>query len=770
MLQPLDVLIAEDSLLDAELLVRELTRAGFEARTRRVDTEEDFLRELQIGADVILSDFDMPQFNGLRALELLQESGLDLPFILISGTIGEDLAVTAMQRGVSDYLMKDRLGRLGPAITRAIERKRLEREGRRAGRELRENAAFVNDVLNSLTAAVVVLDDTGGVKATNEAWRLLVREFGRSEAVHGNLLLADFPGPGAMSAAHAEAAREGISSVLRRERTQFAMEYACPAPAEARWYLMRVSTLSGTDRGVVVAHENITNLKLAELTLRESEERFRRLIENASDVIVVIDSAGVIEFISPSAKRALDFSPAEMVGHRVLEFIHEEDQQAAAEAIERLRAEPENPRSAEYRVRHRDGSWRIFQSVGKTMRGERGGPLVVINSRDVTETHRLEEQFLRAQRLEAIGTLSSGIAHDLNNILAPMLMVAPLLRDKLTDPQDGELLTLIEHAAQRGANIIRQLLTFSRGVDGKRLPVQARYLVKEMMTIMRETFPREISMVEKVPPDLWPVIADATQIHQVLLNLCVNARDAMRSGGTLTVSAKNLTLTEADAATLAPLKPGLYACLTVADTGEGISRENLNRIFEPFFTTKEIGKGTGLGLSTVLGIVKSHGGLITVQSEVGRGTAFNVFLPAMEGVQAAPDQGLPARILGAREMILVVDDEAAIRRALRLTLEEKNYRVIEAADGREALALFLENRESVRLLLTDVMMPGMSGVALVRAIRTVAPKLPVIAASGLHDENRTQELASLGVTNMIAKPCGAQEILEAVQAELAQKE
>ncbi len=347
-----------------------------------------------------------------------------------------------------------------------------------------------------------------------------------------------------------------------------------------------------------------------------------------------------------------------------------------------------------------------------------------------------------------------------------MLLIAPLLKEKLPDPQSVELLTIIEQGAQRGANIIRQLLTFSRGIVGERGPVQLRHLLKDMTMIIRETFPREITVEEKIPADLWPISADATQIHQALMNLCVNARDAMPNGGKITLAAESVILDQAATAGHPPAKPGPYVRLTISDTGEGISPENLGRIFEPFFTTKEIKKGTGLGLSTVLGIVQSHGGFV-VYSEVGRGTSFHVQLPAIPAATGTVAGATAQSRGGERELILIVDDEASIRRALSLALEKNNYRVLIAADGREAVLLFRANRSSVRLVLTDIMMPGMSGTTLIRLLRAQEPQLRVIAMSGLHDEGRRAELTALGVTHILVKPCGTDDILKAVHDELA---
>ncbi|HVT71509.1 MAG TPA: PAS domain S-box protein [Lacunisphaera sp.] len=416
-----------------------------------------------------------------------------------------------------------------------------------------------------------------------------------------------------------------------------------------------------------------------------------------------------------------------------------------------------------------DGRRRYFLSTKLPRRDPEGRIIGLVGTgHEITERKLLEEKFLRVQRLEAIGTLAGGVAHDLNNILAPMLMAAGLLKDKLKDEHDREILAMMERGAQRGASVIGQLLTFSRGVEGSRVSVQLRHLAKEMVQLMGETFPRNIHIELHAPPDLWSVVADATQLHQVLLNLCVNARDAMPNGGKLSLTLGNVAIAAGDSRLPPGAEPGAYVALVVADTGHGIPPQIIDRIFDPFFTTKGEGKGTGLGLSTVLGIVKSHGGFLAVNSDGRSGTTFRVHLPASPGgvpLEAQPPANVEAR--GHNELILVVDDEKMISDLITRALTRNGYRVIAAANGSEAIKLFIQHQGAVSLVLTDMMMPVMGGIELIQSLRVLNPGLRIIALSGLEQGGRKGGLAGLGVAEIVGKPFAAGDLLAAVERVLA---
>jgi len=548
----------------------------------------------------------------------------------------------------------------------------------------------------------------------------------------------------------------------------------------------RIVTKSGAVRHVLAAGEvtggtgpaqslrlvgtihDVTERVRAGAALRESEERFRAVVENIHEVFWMRDvGPDRVRYVSPNFDQVWGRPGAELMENPLAWFepVHQEDKARVKEKLAELGEG--GVFDVEYRIVRPDGTVRWVRDKAFPVQNEEGRIVRVVGvAEDVTERKMLEAQFLRAQRMEAIGTLAGGIAHDLNNILSPMLMAAGMLKESSSDPRSREMLSMVETSARRGADIIRQLLTFSRGASGERAPIELQRLVKEMCTIVRETFPREITLEANVARDAWPVVADVTQLHQVLVNLTVNARDAMPRGGRLGLAVANVTLNEDDRALQAKAKPGNYVRVSVKDTGTGIPPEIVDRIFDPFFTTKEVEKGTGLGLSTVLGIVRGHGGFVTVDSTVGVGSAFHVYLPAACTATAEMRAPTPRPVpVGGGEVVLVVDDEESIRVATRRVLEGHNYRVITASNGKEAVSRFLQEREHVRLVLTDVMMPTMGGGSLARALRLIEPKLKVIAMSGL--ESAGTELEGLGVT-MLQKPCEPSKLLEAVRAALTE--
>ena len=497
--------------------------------------------------------------------------------------------------------------------------------------------------------------------------------------------------------------------------------------------------------------------------LRESEEQYRDLFESANDLIQSTSPHGFIIYANRAWRETLGYQPEDLGHLRFLDVVHPDARQEAEELLARAnRGEQIKLIELDFITRARSRIAVEGSVSTKTVFGRVVSVRCIF--RNVTDKKKLETQFLRHQRMESLGSLAGGIAHDLNNALAPILMSVGLLRSKFTDPESQSILDLLGASAQRGADMVKQVLTFSRGLEGKRAPVQLQHLLQDMRWIMQQTFPKSIVLdTLRWRQPLGAVLGDATQLHQILMNLCVNARDAMPEGGTLTLDAENVVVDEALANAHQDAKPGPYVMLRVADTGTGIPPEALNRIFEPFFTTKPLGEGTGLGLSTVQRVVEIHGGFLTVHTTVGAGTEFKVYLPAQASRPAHSTnkvtEALPA---GKGELILVVDDEASVRNVTQETLETFGYRVISANDGASAVGLYSQRGEEVSLILMDLMMPIMDGVAAIRAIRKLQPRIRVIAASGLFAEHPSDDPESQPNARL-HKPFTADQLLKLIR-------
>ncbi|MBS0018128.1 MAG: response regulator [Arthrospira sp. SH-MAG29] len=423
-----------------------------------------------------------------------------------------------------------------------------------------------------------------------------------------------------------------------------------------------------------------------------------------------------------------------------------------------------NHLTTEYRFRHKNGSYRWLRDEMKLVCDASGHIEEIVGVlSDITETKRLEIQLLRAQRLESIGTLASGIAHDLNNILTPILASVQMFQLGLDQEKQNKMLKLIENNTKRGANLIKQVLSFAKGFEGKLEIFQVRHLISEVADIARETFPKSINVNTNVSKELWTVYGDPTQLHQILMNLCVNARDAMTDGGNLSLSASNVILNQKEARLNLDAKEGFYVMITVSDTGTGISQEVLDRIFEPFFTTKEFAKGSGLGLSTVLGIVKGHNGFIDVETQMGVGTTFRVYIPASEEVETMTDERLELITTGQGELILVVDDEEPIREITKASLESFQYQVLVAGNGVEAMKIYSQYLDKIDCVVIDIMMPVMGGKTTIRELKSLNPKIKIVGISGYFSVDIAKDIAELGVDIFLSKPFTTQELLEVLQ-------
>jgi PAS domain S-box-containing protein len=532
---------------------------------------------------------------------------------------------------------------------------------------------------------------------------------------------------------------------FRKDGSQFPVEYVCTP----------IFDDSGVISGGVVSFMDVTHKRVAEGKLREQAA----LLEKARDAIVVRDLDHRILYWNKSAERLYGWTSEETVGRSAVDMFYSDS--TIYNAAFRATIEKDEW-VGELEQRTKGGELITVEGHWSLVRDDAGVPksILAINT-DLTQRKKLEQQYLRAQRMEGIGTLASGIAHDLNNVLAPIMMSADLLKMDERDEKRLKRLNNIMAGVKRGAELIRQVLSFARGIEGKRVDVQIRHLIGDVEKIISETFPKDILVETDVSRNLWTVQADSTQIHQVLLNLCVNARDAMPDGGRLTITAGNVQIDEHYAAMNIESEVGPYVVIRVEDTGTGIPNDIVNQIFDPFFTTKELGKGTGLGLATTMTIVKSHGGFIHVYTEVGKGTSFRVYLPAQPSNSAQPVADSAADMpRGDGETVLVVDDEAMIRQVTQQTLEFYGYNVLVASDGAEALALYAQKKNQIAVVLTDMMMPVMDGRSMIQALRQMNPLVHVIGTSGMGNTGKSVRDSDLNEENFLTKPYRAELLLK----------
>lgn len=636
--KPLRVLVVEDSEDDTLLLIWTLKRSGYDPTYERVETAAMMKAALARQSwDLIVTDYTMPKFNALEALAILKESGHDIPFIIVSGTIGEERAVAAMKAGAHDYLKKGQLARLSPIIER----------------ELRE-------------------------------------------------------------------------AQVRHERQQ------------------------------------------AEEALRYRERYFRALIEHTSDIIITLDATGQITYASPALMRVLGRTSAENIGPNLFALLHPDDVQTNIALFARLLQQPGETITPQFRLQHKDGSWRWLEAVASNFMDEPGIRAIVANLRDVTERMQLQAQLLHAQKMEAVGQLTAGIAHDFNNMLTVINSYAELMQMRIP-PGDPlrKMADRILEGGEKAADLVRRLLIFSHKQIINPETLALNEIVTKMDTMLGQIIGEHIEMSTILAPTLWPIKADPTQIEQVIVNLVVNARDAMPSGGRLVIETANVQLDEDITATHVDLKPGPHVLLAISDSGIGMTEEVKSHLFEPFFTTKGEGKGTGLGLATVYGIVKQSEGSIVVFSEVGEGATIEIYFPRTEDttIPEAPAEALGEQ-RGTGETILLVEDNHSVRTLARQILEELDYRVLVAADGRQALELVSTHQDPLHLLLTDVVMPGISGRVLAEQLLQSYPDMKVLFMTGYSEETIARYDGMAARISLLQKPYNPQQLARKVRETL----
>lgn len=503
----------------------------------------------------------------------------------------------------------------------------------------------------------------------------------------------------------------------------------------------------------LVLLRDITERKEAEKILRESERRLRALIENAMDIIALFDEDGNILYISPSAGRILGYEIEELTGSSIFGFLHPEEWKSVKETFKEITSAAKISRPIRFRVRHKDGLWRHLEGIFNNLLKEPNINAILMNARDITEYEKLQQQLIQAQKMEAIGSLTGGIAHDFNNMLQVILGYTELTIKKL-DPSNPLINNLlqIKKTTKKAAELVKKLLAFSRKQILEKKVLNLNELITEHIKMLERVIPENIELFISTNAEDPIVFADPSGIEQVVMNLVVNARDAMPKGGKLFIETANECLEEPKGE---DLKPGEYVTISVEDTGVGMDEKTLSRIFEPFFTTKEKGRGTGLGLSVVWGIVKQHDGHIEVWSAPGKGTKFKIYLPVYKVEEGKTEEAkgeVDIDKFRGNETILIAEDQEEIIALLKETLENLGYKVILAKDGLEAIELFEKNKNAVNLLILDVVMPKIDGYEVYESILSHNPKIPVIFMSGYSEENVEEKIKDKSFVSMIAKP------------------
>ena len=775
------ILIVDDERSIRLTLSEFLRAAGHTVETAEdVPRAQELLRETMY--DVVITDILMPRIGGVALLQQIRAESPDSLVLMITGDPAVETAVEAVRAGAYDYLTKpvskDTIVRV---VGRAAQVRQLQEDKRRLEAANREYQADLERLVRERTEALrqaearyrsLVETTPDWVWEVDAHWcytyvspRVLDLIGYTPEEVLGRPVF-DFvqEEEAARIREQLESSQATAQPVTLLERN---LRHKSGEVVVVETSASPVLAADGSVSGYRGMDRNVTSRKRIE----EQVRKLARTVDQSPAAIMITDFTGKIEFVNPKFTRVSGYSAEEVLGCNPRVLKSGETDPGEYQRLWNTVLAGRDWRG-EFRNRRKDGSLYWEAATISPLRDDRGRITHFIAVKeDITELRLTESKFLRAQRLEGIGSLAGGIAHDLNNILTPILMCAPGLHLETNPNLQKEREKTITDSAQRAVGVVRQLLSFARGRDGRKHSLELRHLINEMTRLARETFPRSITIDEFCPKDLWPVVGDATRLHQILLNLCLNARDAMPTGGRLSVRAANITLAEpSDHLTL---PPGRYVRFQVEDTGTGIAEEHKPRIFEIFFTTKAEGLGSGLGLSTVFNIVREHGGDVQFDSALGKGTVFTVLLPAAAEVAAlpGPDPDLPPAPRGHDELILVVDDEPSVLSTLRMTIELHGYRALTANDGSEALALFARHRQDIRAAVVDYLMPGLDGLGLCRALRRVSPATALIVSSGaLANPERVgvaKAFQDIGIRHLLNKPHSGEALLHALAEALS---
>lgn len=733
------LLLQEDDANDAKLLLRELERAGFKVQSEVAADSIAFMERVQGGTfDLIVTDYNLPDWTGLDAIRWLRARDQVTPLILVTATLGDEQAAECMKEGATDYVLKDRLSRLPRAVRRALDEARVRAEHDRAVKELYDSEQQYRLLFGANPNPMWVYDvETMKFLAVNDA---AVQRYGYSEQEFLSMTIGDIRPAEDLAAFMREYETWDKITDIDFEVYRHRRKNGTPFEVQVS---SRPITFKNRKARLVLGFDVTARLE-AERAHRESEAQFKSLVQGSPYGVYRVNEEGRLLMVNPALVKMLGYeSEAEVLRLNTATEVY-------STTAERERALLAHQKSEyvsgfETKWKRKDDEEIFVRLAGRKINVDAGSRIYEVFAQDITEEKTLEQQFRQAQKMEAVGRLAGGVAHDVNNMLMIIGSYAQLLEDVKGDPEKTRRYTgQIRDAVHKTASITRQLLAFSRKQVMETSDIDLNVVVADLVKMLPRLLGEDVDLIFEPGAALGSVSADRGQLEQVIMNLAVNARDAMPKGGRLIIETTNVELDDGYGHSHGlVVKPGDYVLLAVSDSGVGMDAETQARIFEPFFTTKEMGKGTGLGLATVYGIVKQSEGFIWVYSELGKGTTFKVYLPRVKSKQekATPAPEVVAVPTGT-ETILLVEDEAALRVATAEYLRSKGYKVVEAEQGQRALEILQqERRGTIHLLLTDVVMPGMSGPDLGEAALRIHPELRMIYASGYTDRSISQEIS-----------------------------
>jgi PAS domain S-box-containing protein len=746
MMDPIRILYVDDNPLDRDLVRDSLEREQEGFQLIEASSRQEFEERLQEGNfDLVLSDFNILGFEGLQVIEAVKAKDPDLPVIIVTGTGSEEIAVESMRSGAADYIIKtpNHIKRLPVTIGAVLEKRHLQIEKEQAEAALRRSEAKYRELVENANSIILRLDPEGRITFFNEFAQLF---FGYP--------LEEILGQHALGSIVPEIESTGldlrakISDLVRHpERYAFTDNENMRRNGDrvwVSWTNKAIRDTSGMIKEILCVGNDITEL-------RRAQEAFTTLV-NSAPIGIYIAQDGRFRLLNPAIPKLTGYLPSELVDRDVFLLVAPEFEPLVREQTRKM-LEMADPPPVEFQIITKDGQRRwIMETIAPTLYD--GGRAVLGYCLDITEQKEMAHQLLQAQKMEAIGILAGGLAHDFNNLLTAIMGYSEIMMMDLRQDDPFHLyVEEIAKAASRGASLTNRLLAFSRKQILQPRVVNLNEVVLDLEKMLRRLIGEDIELLTVIDQELGPIKGDPGQIEQIIMNLAVNARDAMPEGGKLTIETANVFLDEAYTRGHVGLAPGPYVMLAVSDNGTGMDAETMSHIFEPFYTTKESGKGTGLGLATVYGIVKQSGGNICFYSEPGQGTTCKVYLPRVaEGEVEVRPKTTPSTPLAGKETILLVEDDAALRELICTALRRQGFAVLEAANGGEALLICENQKAPIHLVLTDVVMPQMSGSALAERLQLIHPEMKVLYMSGYTENAIVQAGVLESKINFIPKP------------------